>query len=146
ALHPDINKSENASESFILVNEAYEMLLEYKQWPLDKIARYWQQTETLRKQEARKRAAHYARKSYYEFKKSKTYQSANYVFYFFDMLFFFTGILIMIVPIIFADFSELEPEPAISMGILIVMSFIFGFLLALASLKSVLDRFRFKKK
>lgn len=144
-LHPDINKSEGAAEDFILVNEAYEMLLEYKTWSLEKIAQYWQQTAARRQQEARKRAAYNARKSYKDFKKSKTYQSANMMFYFFDFLFFVTGIVIMIIPLVFADFSELEPERTISMVISIVMSVVFGFFLAMLSIKSILDRRNIKK-
>ena len=78
--HPDINHSPDAKENFIAVTEAYDFLISYHDKikaneeayhaAMDEWRRYRQNT-------ARRRAQHYARRSYSSFKGSKLYRTTR---------------------------------------------------------------------
>ena len=115
--HPDLNKSSDAPEKFIEVNEAYEFLVHLKQQHLhpsatrppdrsatrsadprrpytaDDLFREWMR---MGRQEARARAAQQARKRYEDFKKSKIYKTSQIISAAYDYIFVFVGILIII--------------------------------------------------
>lgn len=85
--HPDINKSPDANEQFILVNEAYEYLLnttgnhtnrlKRTKEQAQKRANYQQQWEQQEKEKTRKRAQAYARMKYEAYIISDVYKATE---------------------------------------------------------------------
>jgi DnaJ-class molecular chaperone len=85
-LHPDINKSHDAHQQFILLNEAYEYLINARTGKIfdnnsTSTRRYktyerWQDNEAAR---ARHRAEYYANKKYNEFADSEHYKKMTEV-------------------------------------------------------------------
>jgi hypothetical protein len=77
--HPDLNKKKEAAELFIIINEAYEYLLDYIESGRKaddaraKLVKEWQE---YRRQEARKRAYKYSKEKYIEFTRSNTYKTS----------------------------------------------------------------------
>ncbi|MCW3805925.1 J domain-containing protein [Plebeiibacterium marinum] len=86
-LHPDINKSENAHDEFILLNEAYEYLLNTSgthfnrfkraQEQAQKQAAYHKAWEKQERENAKKRAREYAQMKYDEYLKSDIYRTTE---------------------------------------------------------------------
>jgi hypothetical protein len=85
-LHPDLNKSPNAHRQFILLNEAYEYLINVKTGKIFEnnsttTKRYktyerWQDSEAAR---ARHRAEYYANRKYNDFSNSEHYKKMTEV-------------------------------------------------------------------
>jgi hypothetical protein len=77
-LHPDVNKSPDAHEEFILLTEAYEYLISVKTGKTTRGASTtyedWYRQE---RQQARQRAAFYAKMRYEEFMKTDYYKSLS---------------------------------------------------------------------
>lgn len=84
-LHPDVNKSSNANEQFILLNEAYEYLVNLKTGKIvdnslkSKNRKYssYEQWRKEQREKARKRAAFYSKLRYQEFVNSEYYKVLN---------------------------------------------------------------------
>ncbi len=103
--HPDLNQQPDAQEKFILVNEAYEILIRLRtQPPIPKSApidpktreelfRQWMRRERMK---ARARATTEARKKFEEFRKSPIYKTSQIIFTFYDYASISIGILIII--------------------------------------------------
>ena len=115
--HPDLNKSSDAPEKFIEVNEAYEFLVHLKQHRIhpsapgtpnrhatrsarprrphtaDDLFRDWMRME---RQKARARAAQQAHKRYEDFKKSRIYRTSQIISAAYDYIFVGVGILIIV--------------------------------------------------
>ncbi|MFN5885584.1 MAG: DnaJ domain-containing protein, partial [Bacteroidota bacterium] len=70
--HPDLNKEQNAHEKFVLINEAYEFLMEYKAGKHHTIKI---QTADEQLKEARARASAHARMRYKAFTQTAYYKS-----------------------------------------------------------------------
>ncbi len=102
-LHPDRNKNTNAHEEFILLNEAYEYLVNYKtgKTVTVKSKTYntdWVDTE---RERAKAKAREYARMQYEEFINSPHYKSLTSLETVIDYLYLFFGIgLFIIIPVI----------------------------------------------
>ena len=117
-LHPDISKEADAKDQFILLNEAYEYLLNttgnntnsYKraQERAKKQAAYQKQWEQEEREKARRRAQEYARMKYEAYIKSDAYKATeaiNMVVDFIATLF----ILLMIIGIPVLAYKEHGP-------------------------------------
>lgn len=78
-LHPDRNKSENAHEHFVLLNEAYEYLINLKSGKINtrQTPDYNTQWQEHEREKAKARARYYARMQYDEFIKSDYYKSLS---------------------------------------------------------------------
>lgn len=113
--HPDVNKDPKAPAVFILINEAYEFLLDdqrrenfgsaRKQTQVDaalraeRELRYQQWVETQRR-DARERAAENARSSFDTFVGSRIYRTAMVLNRVYDYVFLILASLIIVVPLI----------------------------------------------
>jgi hypothetical protein len=113
--HPDVNREPNAPAVFILINEAYEFLLDdqrrenfgstRRQSREDAVlraqreARYKQWVETQRRA-ARERAAENARSSFDTFVESRIYRTAMVLNRVYDYIFLSLATLIVIVPLV----------------------------------------------
>lgn len=138
--HPDLNSAPLAKEKFIEINEAYEFLLNYFKIVKNREIENEQWIYEQRKR-ARARAAYYAKKKYEDFEKSKVYRSANIVYSFFDVLFLFVGVLIILAPF-FISLDDLELEGKIATILAAVMAVIFGIMLIATTLYSLLARWK----
>lgn len=113
--HPDVNKEEKAPAVFILINEAYEFLLDDERranfgstrlqnevnaaMRAQREARYKQWVETQRRA-ARERAAENARSSYDTFLGSRIYRTAMVLNRIYDYIFLALASVIVVVPLI----------------------------------------------
>jgi hypothetical protein len=102
AFHPDINKSEDAHEHFLDINEAYNYLSDLHargfdnstdQTAMDEYYRQWAANE---RQYARARAAHRARMKFEEFKNSPAYKTTSILSHLLDYFLMFIGVFIII--------------------------------------------------
>lgn len=137
--HPDLNQSPIAKEKFIEVNEAYEYLLNYyKVMALrESQALLWNYEK---KKQARARAAYYAKKRYEDFERSKVYRSAKVMYNFFDAIFLFVGVTVILIPFLFMDLEDLELEGKIGSIFAAVIAVGFGLMLTGATLYSLISR------
>ncbi len=104
-LHPDRNKSESAHEQFILLNEAYEYLLNTTGHSTNRINRqkqqaqkqaaYQQQWQEKEREKARARAREYARMRYEAYIKSDIYKTTEAINVLADVL--VTALVLMLV-------------------------------------------------
>lgn len=88
-LHPDVNTAENAQEEFVLLNEAYEFLVntagsntnsvKQKRQQAQRRAAYQQQWEQKEREKARARAQDYARMKYEAYIKSDVYKTTEVI-------------------------------------------------------------------
>lgn len=95
-LHPDINKAANAQEQFVLLNEAYEYLLntagnhtnqsKRAQEQANRQAAYQGQWERQEKEKARARAHAYARMKYEAYIKSDIYKTTEAINFVIDFM------------------------------------------------------------
>lgn len=84
--HPDVNKSEDAHEQFVFLNEAYEYFVKLKD-PKQKRQQetktgreeFWREWQRREKQEARERAQAYAKMRYEAYIKSDIYRTTEAV-------------------------------------------------------------------
>lgn len=111
--HPDRNDSPNAHEEFVQLNEAYELLMDYKSGKIKiATARPKQQRRTTRQKgftayeqeqrrraEARRRAQEHARMQYEEFKKTDFYKKSKATVTVLKHLYFGFSILILSIPV-----------------------------------------------
>lgn len=111
-LHPDINKSENAHEEFILLNEAFEYLYnlktgkvyqpirkDYTRTSSSKKNSYedWYQTE---RENTRARARYYAKMRYEAYIKSDYYKITVAIETIVDLINLITSVIILLLPIL----------------------------------------------
>lgn len=85
ALHPDVNKSQNAHEQFILLLEAYDYLIHRKTGKTESHQR-WQDSEAAR---ARHRAEYFSKINYEKFVNSDYYKTVTSLSTIFEHLGFF---------------------------------------------------------
>ncbi len=113
--HPDVNKEPNAPAVFILINEAYEFLIDDERREnfgvkrqqnaadafarIQREARYKQWVETQRRA-ARERAAENARSSFDTFVGSRIYRTAMVLNRVYDYIFLSLASVIVVVPLI----------------------------------------------
>ena len=113
--HPDINNAGDAHEQFILVNEAYEYLLnttgnntnriKRNKEKAQKQAAYQQQWEQEERQKARDRAREYARMKYEAYLKSDVYRTTEAINVVLD---FFITLLVLAVAVLLPILSYRE--------------------------------------
>src|SRR4051812_18428661 len=102
-LHPDRNKRENAHEAFILLNEAYEYLLDLKTGKISRAqtpayTNNWYKQE---REKAKARARAFARMQYKEFIQSDRYKSLSSLSTVADYFFsFFLIALLIFIPVV----------------------------------------------
>ena len=117
-LHPDINDAADAHEQFILVNEAYQYLLnttgnnpntiKRNREKAQKQTAYQQQWEQEERQKARERAQEYARMKYEAYLKSDVYRTTEAINVVVD---FFITILVLVIILALPIFSYRENGP-----------------------------------
>jgi hypothetical protein len=105
AYHPDINKSEEAHQRFVDINEAYNYLMDLHNHSLnsggatsgtfsrDDYYRQWVQHE---RQKARERAARQARMRYEEFRRSTAYRTTTMLSHLLDYFLLLLGLFVII--------------------------------------------------
>lgn len=115
--HPDVSNSPNAKELFIIINEAYEYLLQIKlQKPIFKAKDSVKtdfNTEDWIKQErdrARRRAAYNAKKKYDDFKQTKIYKSALIISTVIDGIFILLSIMMILIPLFSTISRGFDPK------------------------------------
>ena len=102
--HPDINHSPLAQENFIMIHTAYEMILSHLLGKANRVVSYNKEEEKkMRQEKAARRAEHFAKMKYEEFKKEcdaykqspfkwvfqLLYYGLFYIYIFCALLFFF---------------------------------------------------------
>lgn len=145
--HPDRNKSDQAAAAFILINEAYEFLVDDDRRATHRMHRGRQKSAILQEQRearyrewvernrkaARERAAAHARQSYDNFTKSKRYRAFRVVNRAYNYLFLGLSIGILLVPfhvLYFADEAErklYDETTFISMGLTVSLGLLFTY-------------------
>jgi hypothetical protein len=104
AYHPDINKSEEAHQKFVDVNEAYNYLMDLHthssnsggdtaSFSREEYYRQWIQHE---RQKARERAARQARMRFEEFRRSSAYRTTTMLSHLLDYFLLFLGLFVII--------------------------------------------------
>lgn len=115
--HPDLNKSPDAQEHFIVVNEAYEFLIRlntvsarpasraHTRPSKEQAYKQWVKNE---RSKARARAAREAKKKFDQFKKSPIYKTTQMIYYYYDIFSIGIGVLIIIASIagLFGDYHS----------------------------------------
>lgn len=132
--HPDVNKSPNANELFLLINEAYIYLVNYKSGKYDVPKTRDAQKpdfsydEWLKKERerAKAKAAYHAKQKYEEFMQSKTYKSAMLINAFSDYIFIALALVMIIVPIMMFVQKGLDPKNPINSIIAMFFSILIG--------------------
>ena len=132
--HPDVNKSPNANELFLLINEAYIYLIDYRSGRFDAPkAREAQKPgfsyeEWIKKERARAKAkaAYHAKQRYEEFIKSKTYKSAMMINAFSDYVFIGLALVMIFVPIMVFIQRGLDPENPLNSFVAMLSSITIG--------------------
>lgn len=145
--HPDRNQSEQAAAAFILINEAYEFLIDDQRRAGHRLHRGRQKSEVVQRQRearyqewvernrraARERATRHARQSYDAFTKTKYYRTARAINSVYNYLFFALAAIIAIVPfqvLLFAKEEErklYDETTFISMGLTVSMGLLFTY-------------------
>ena len=112
--HPDVSNSENAHEDFILINEAYRALINYKLGKSNSQSKSntvsYDDWVKYRREKARREAAMHAKIRYEEFKKSKIYKSAQVIYQILSYFYMLIGALIIIIPISSLIFNEMDAK------------------------------------
>ena len=100
-LHPDRNRSVNATEDFILLTEAYQYFLNYisNQNKIN-ITDQDLKWEKSNQEKARRYAQRHANMGYSSFEKSRLFKSVNMFVVFYDYLMFFVGIVLIVMSIV----------------------------------------------
>lgn len=132
--HPDVNKSPNANELFLLINEAYIFLINYKSGKYDapraKEASKpdFSYEDWLKKERARAKAkaAYHAKQKYEEFMKSKTYKSAMLVNAFSDYVFLSLALIMIIVPFLMLYKRGLDNKSPMTTIVVMFFSILIG--------------------
>jgi hypothetical protein len=97
--HPDLNKESNAHEKFVLINEAYEFLMEYK---AGKHRTIKIKTTEEQLKEARARAAAHARMRYKAFTQTAYYKSTASLADMLDVLISLASLIVFMLITVFA--------------------------------------------
>ncbi len=149
--HPDLNKSPDAQEKFILVNEAYEFLIKVKSQPLaypgtgtgrhpkpEDLYNQWVRRERMK---ARARAAKEAKRKFDEFKKSSIYRTSQIIFTFYDYLSIGIGVMIIFATII-GLYAERHTKDGITISNIVAAVFLLflGVMFILFSISSIKHR------
>ena len=118
--HPDLNKSPDAHNNFIMVNEAYEFLIRLNAAPTrtvhnraqqkyskEQVYKKWVEHERAK---ARARAAYEANKKFEQFMKSPIYKTTQIIYNFYDLLSISMGVLIIAASLfgLFVDYHSKE--------------------------------------
>ncbi len=89
--HPDLNKSSDAKEKFIKINEAYEFLINnrFRKSHISREVREQQYRDWVKYErlKARARAAYQAKKKFEQFKRSRIYKTTRILYTFYDFFF-----------------------------------------------------------
>lgn len=145
--HPDRNPDPKAPAAFILINEAYEFLIDDERRTSHRLlGQADKRAEALRKRReerykewveqsrraVRERAASHARQSYDQFASSPLYRTAMVLNRLYDYLFLALGCLIIAVPVVVMNRPEEEREKFTSttyatMGLTMFMGLLFTY-------------------
>lgn len=148
--HPDVNKSPDANEKFVEINEAYSMLVTLTN---DKLNNHTKVEDNefidfiIRKRaEARQKARQNAQKRYKDFINSKEYKSAKIIYNISDFIYIIVSLIIVLVPIIYTFFNKID-EKIIEMYITaLILTVSFGIVMLVFILKSNSSFLKFFKK
>jgi len=152
--HPDVNHSPDAQEKFILINEAYEYLIQAKlDTPIFKAktsnkSNFSEEDWIFQeRQRARKRAAQNAQKKYAEFMQSKIYKSAVIIYTLVDLIFMLVFFMMIFIPIIYTINNGLDPKRMAMNITAVVLVSMLGAIMLYVSLKDnhFFRIFKFKK-
>jgi len=132
--HPDINKSPNAHELFLLINEAYIFLINYKAGKYNEPKPNanknddFSYEEWIKKEKARAKAkaAYHAKQKYEVFINSKTYKSAMLVNVFSDYVFLSLALIMIIVPFVMLFERGLDTKSPLTTIIVMFFSILVG--------------------
>jgi hypothetical protein len=153
--HPDINPSPGAKDMFIIITEAYEFLIAYKEKigsddeEYNKAMEEWKK---YRQDRSRQRATAFARTSYVNFKKTKFYKTTR-IFDGTTIIFSFAiSIMVLILSVYGFTYRIRHPDPGLGkpsvLGfIMILLLGIIFFAVSFIYLKAFLETSgKFKKK
>lgn len=148
--HPDVNKSPDANEKFVEINEAYSMLVTLTN---DKLNNHTKVEDNefidfiIRKRaEARQKARQNAQKRYKDFINSKEYKSAKIIYNISDFIYIIVSLIIVLVPIIYTFFNKID-EKIIEMYITaLILTVSFGIVMLVFILKSNSSFLKFFEK
>jgi hypothetical protein len=152
--HPDRNHADDAQENFIRITEAYEYLTSHphgRNITEEEVRKNYAAWVEYRRNEARKRAEHYARASYADFKKSPLYKSTTVI----DGTMVFLG-LALAVMVIFATIfgytyrhriaTSARDEPSLSLAVLTLTIGVLYLVISLFYLGAWLDQEKKRKQ
>jgi len=98
--HPDLNKSSDAKEKFIKINEAYEFLInnQFRKSYISREVREQQYRGWVKheREKARARAAYQAKKKFEQFKRSRIYKTTRILYTFYDFFAVIIGFIIIL--------------------------------------------------
>lgn len=98
--HPDLNKSSDAKEKFIKINEAYEFLInnQFRKSHISREVREQQYRAWVKyeREKARVRAAYQAKKKFEQFKRSRIYKTTRILYTFYDFFAVIIGFIIIL--------------------------------------------------
>jgi hypothetical protein len=152
--HPDRNHSDDAQENFIRITEAYEYLTSHpygRNISEDEVRKNYEAWVEYRRAEARKRAEHYARTSYADFKKSPLYRSTTVI----DGTMVFLGLALAVMVIFVTIFgytyrqriaTSPQEEPSLSLAVVTLTIGVLYLVISLFYLGAWLDQEKKRKQ